>query len=421
MSPTPGSLLPAWIRNYQRSDLGTDLIAGLTVAALLVPQSMAYASAAGFPPVLGLYSSVVPLLVYAIGGRSGILAIGPLVGMNLVASSGIARFAGTDSREFVAAAATVTLLVGLVHLGVRLVRAHRWVAKVSPVTLDGFLLAIAIVVIVLQLDDLLGLADRHRGTVDTLALVVEQIGAAQLIGLGIGVATIAFLLATHRYARLPAALIAILLGGGATWALGLGSDQVHTLGAIPGGLPVPSLPTTDHLVGLIPTALACTLLSLIEVSALVRRFENSDELPGSEVATLGIANLAASVFRGLPVTSVPTRTAVAAAAGARTQLTGVVASLVTLALLVLGTAALAYLPLPTLAAVAIVAALSFFRLPTWRALWHDDRRRFAIGITVTVVCVVLGFEIGAVAVVLMSVVDHLTTRSPADAATDAPR
>lgn len=417
MSPTPGSLLPAWLRHYRRDDLGTDLIAGLTVAALLVPQSMAYASAAGFPPVLGLYSSVVPLLVYAIGGRSGVIAIGPLVGMSLVAASGITRIAGHDSREFVAAAATVSLLVGAAHLVVRLLRAHRWVAKVSPVTLDGFLLAIAIVVIVLQLDDLLGLADRHRGTVDTLALVIEDIGAAQLAGLAIGLATMVFLLATHRYARLPAALIAILVGGGATWALGLSGNGVETLGAIPGGLPVPSIPSMDHVLALVPTALACTLLSLIEVSALTLRFGDGEDLAGSEVVTLGGANLAASVFRGLPVTSVPTRTAVAAAAGARTQLTGVVAASVTLLLLVLGTAALAYLPLPTLAAVAIVAALSFFRLPTWRALWHDDRRRFVIGITVTVVCVVVGFEIGAVAVVVMSIVDHLTTRSPADTGT----
>lgn len=409
-------IVPAWVRQYRRADLGADLLAGLTVAALLVPQSMAYASAAGFPPVLGLYSSVAPLLVYAIGGRSGVLAIGPLVGMNLVASSGIARVAGPGSTGFVTAAATLTALVGVVHLVVRGVRLHRWVAKVSPVTLDGFLLAIAIVVIVLQLDDLLGLADQHVSTIDTLAVVVEDVGGARLVGAGIGVATMAFLLATHRYARLPAALIAILLGGGATWALGLGADDVRTLGVIPEGLPLPSVPSGEHLVVLVPTALACTLLSLIEVSALTQRFGDGEQLPGSEVATLGFANIAASVFRGLPVTSVPTRTAVAAAAGARTQLVGVVAATMTLALLVLGTAALAYLPLPTLAAVAIVAALSFFRLSTWRELWRTDRRRFVIGMSVTAVCVGVGFEVGAVAVVVLSIVDHLTTPAPTSAA-----
>lgn len=405
--------VPPWLGSYRREDLLPDLVAGLTVAALMVPQSMAYASAAGFPAVLGLYASVVPLAVYAVAGRSGVLAIGPLISLNLVAATGIARVEPVDSAGFAAAAITLAALVGVAHVLAGVTRVSQLASRVSPVTLDGFLLAVAVVVVISQLDDLLGLIDHHLDPVETVRGVAEHVGSARWVGLTIGTATMLFLLATHRWSRLPAALVAIVLGGGATWMFGWGGDQVETLGQIPQGLPLPELPSFEHALALVPTALACTLLGVIELHALEQRFDPDHPTASSEVATVGAANLVASMFRGMPVTAVPTRTAVAAAAGARTQLTGLVAAAVTFVLLLVGTTALAYLPLPTLAAVAIVAALAYFRLPSWLELWRTDRRRFVLGITVAAVSVVVGFEAGAVAVVVLSVLDHLTTPSAA--------
>jgi len=422
-----------WLRRYRREDLVVDVVAGLTVAALLVPQTMAYARAAGFPAVVGLWSCVVPLLAYAVLGRSPVLAIGPLISTNLVVASGAARVGDAGGDAFVAAAATTALLTGVILVAAWLTGVARLAGRTSDAALDGYLLAVAVVIVLSQLDALFGLDERHLDPLGTALAVAEGLGQAKWVGVGIGAATVVVLVATASRPRFPGALVAVVVGCLLTGVAGVGPGSVEVLGSVPSGLPAPQLPSVDHVVTLLPTAVVVALLVLVGVTALERRFagaaeptgeeaggrsvddrrsssdgvvDSPSDVPASEGAVLGLANLVSSVFRGLPVVAVPTRTAVGVAAGARTQLTGVVTAVAVAVVLAVGTGLIRWLPLPVLAAVAIVAATAFFRIPLWRRRWHDDRPAFVVGLAVAAVTVTVGFELGAVAVVVASIVLH---------------
>ncbi|MCC5951995.1 MAG: SulP family inorganic anion transporter [Acidimicrobiia bacterium] len=397
-----------WVRFYRRGDFPSDLIAGATVAALMIPQSMAYVAAAGFPAVTGIYASIVPLLIYALVGRSPVLAVGPLISMNLIVASGVGRIADPSSPDYVGLAVTVAVLSGVIHIAAWLTRLARLAAKVTDIALDGYLLGAAVVIIVSQLDNLLGLTDRHLDPWATLAAIPDEWSDILPVGVAFGAATFVLMVLAKRHPRFPGALLAVVTGITGVAVLGLTASEVATVGPIPSGLPLPSLPSLDHVWALLPTALACVLLSSVEIQALERRFGPDDEVPPSELGAMGAANLASSAFGGGPVTAVPTRTAVAEAAGAKTKLTGVVAAVTAFAVLAVGTAVLADLPLPVLAAIAITAAIAFFRFRSWKRALTERPGQAVLGLAVAAITITLGFEVGIGAVVVASVIGNLT-------------
>jgi sulfate permease, SulP family len=357
-------LVPAagWLRNYRRIDLAGDLSAGFTVAVMLIPQGMAYAMLAGLPPVVGLYASTIPLLVYALFGTSRQLAVGPVAIVSLLTLSGISALAEPGTGEFIALAALLALLSGAIQLALGLLRAGFVVNFLSHAVISGFTSAAAIVIGLSQLKHLLGLriAAEHSvfGLLHETAL---RIGEANPYTVAVGVASIALLVAARKLApRIPAALVVVALATVATYLFGLHERGVAIVGSVPGGLPAPSLPGLDGgtISALLMSALTISFVGFMESFAVAKSIATREKYKidaNQELKGLGLANVAAGVFSGYPVTGGFSRSAVNYQAGARTGLASLVtASLILLALFAF-TGLFYYLPGAVLAAIVIVA------------------------------------------------------------------
>jgi sulfate permease, SulP family len=357
-------LVPAagWLRNYRRSDLTGDLSAGLTVAIMLIPQAMAYAMLAGLPPVVGLYASTIPLLVYALFGTSRQLAVGPVAIVSLLTLSGISALAEPGTGEFVTLAALLALLSGVIQLALGLLRAGFVVNFLSHAVISGFTSAATIVIGLSQLKHLLGMRIASDHSVFTLLFETAlRIGEANPYTVAIGVASIALLVAARKLApRLPAALVVVALATVLTYAFGLHERGVAIVGSVPSGLPAPSLPLLDGGVvsALLMTALTISFVGFMESFAVAKSIatrENYRIDANQELKGLGLANVAAGVFSGYPVTGGFSRSAVNYQAGARTGLASLVTALLILLALFAFTGLFYYLPSAVLAAIVIVA------------------------------------------------------------------
>jgi sulfate permease, SulP family len=361
---TTGSLLPAldWLKGYRRQDLSGDLAAGLTVAVMLIPQGMAYAMLAGLPPVVGLYASTVPLIVYALFGSSRQLAVGPVAIVSLLTLSGASALAEPGSARFIAVAAVLALMSGVIQLVLGLVKAGFVVNFLSHAVISGFTSAAAIIIGLSQLETLLGV-DLESGH-SVFGLVWEaatRLGEVNPYTLLIGVASIVTLVAAKEWApRLPAALGVVALATVATWGLALHDRGVAIVGVVPSGLPAPSLPTMDAgvLSALLTTALAISFVGFMESFAVAKSIATREKYKidaDQELKGLGLANLAAGVFSGFPVTGGFARSAVNHRAGARTGLASIITAGLILLTVLAFTSLFEFLPRAVLAAVVMVA------------------------------------------------------------------
>ena len=409
-SPPRGRSASFWARRFplrgwiQRADAGShraDLLAGLTVAAMLVPQSMAYAALAGMPPVTGLYASTVPLVAYALLGTSGQLAFGPVAIVSLLAASTLAPLAGGDPGRYVALAGVLALMVGGIQVLLGLVRAGRLTSLLSHPVISGFTSAAAIVIATSQFDTLLGISvGSPDGWLERIGAILAGLEATHLPTLLVGVVAILGLVLGRRLGpRVPTPLVVVVVATVAVPLLGLEAAGVAILGEVPGGLPRPSLPTAplDTLVALLPGALIIALLSYLEGISVARAIaaRTRDRIdPDQELLASGAANLAAGVFQAFPVAGGFSRTAVNHTAGARTPLASLVtAAGVLLALLVLAPL-FTTLPQVVLAAVVLVAVAKLVDVREARHAWQVERTD-GIALTVTFLAtLLLGVEVG---------------------------
>lgn len=360
-------LLPilGWARSYDRRLLRGDLVAGLTVAVMLVPQGMAYANLAGMPPVTGLYAAIVGIVAYAVLGTSGSLAVGPVAITSLLTVSGLQSIVPPDDASYPAVAALLALSVGAVLVLAGVLRLGFLVNYLSHPVISGFTSAAAITIALSQVKDLLGIdIGRPDGVVETVSELVSHIGSTNTWTLAIGLGTLVVLALGKRFA--PRAPIALVVLAGSTllsWALSLTDRGVAVLGEVPTGLPSPRMPeVSGSLLGdLAPVALTIAVIAYAEgvsvAKAIARRTRDRIDANQELVAT-GASNVAAGFFGGFPVAGGFSRTAVNHTAGARTPL----ASLITAAALVVAvlwlTPALHHLPKAVLAAVVVVAVAS---------------------------------------------------------------
>lgn len=394
LSPAP------WLRSYRRADLPSDLLAGLTVAVMLVPQGMAYALLAGMPPVAGLYASTVPLVAYALIGSSRALAVGPVAIMSLLTLAGVGALAEPGSGEFIALAGMLALMVGALQLALGLLRGGVIVAFLSHAVVSGFTSAAAIVIALSQLRHLVGIPVDSGHPLATLAEVLRRIGEAHPATVALGLGAVALLLIGRRLApRFPVPLVVVAAATALVAALGLGDAGVRTVGVVPAGLPIPSLPDAplSALWSLVPTALTIAFIGFMESVAVGRTLAAKDGEridADRELAGLGLANLAAGVLTAFPVTGGFSRSAVNHQAGARSGLASIVtAALVALTLLVL-TPLFVHLPQAALAALVIVAVAGLVDLREPGHLWRV-RRSDAVTLAVTFAATLLiGVEPG---------------------------
>lgn len=374
-----GRLAPAGVRStgYGRAELLQDLLAGLAVAIMLVPQAMAYALLAGLPPIHGLYAATVPAIIYALLGTSRHLSVGPPALMALLTFTGVSAIAEPGSGEYVTLALMLTLMAGLVQLGLGLVRMGFITNFISHPVLSGFVHASVIVIALSQLGHLLGipLASTHS-TTDIAVQLARTITEANLYAVAISAACLAVLVFSRRIARIPGPLIVAVGSTTLVYLLDLEARGVSVVGDVPQGLPDLSVPAIDlaALGDLAPAALTVGFVGFIESISVAKAIAANGKYKinsNQELRTLGIANVGASFFSGLPVAGSFSRTAMNYRSGARTQLSSIATALLVLATLVFLTPFFHHMPHAALAAI-IVTAVAGLVDP------HQIRRAFAI-------------------------------------------
>jgi sulfate permease, SulP family len=401
--------LVGFVRRSDRASLRSDLTAGLTVAVMLVPQSMAYAALAGMPPVTGLYAAVVPLAVYALLGTSGALAVGPVAITALMTGAALGPLADGDPARYVALAGLLALLTGAIQLLLGVLRLGVLVSFMSHSVLSGFTSAAAIVIAASQLKDLLGVSVPRAETFPSIVSgVLGALGTVQWATVAVGAAAIAALLLLRRVApRLPGALVVVAALTALSAVAALGGRGVAILEEVPAGLPAPALPALAlaDVAALLPSALAIALVAYMEgiavAKALAARSRQHVD-PNQELVAVGGANLAAGLFQAFPVAGGFSRSAVNFQAGARTPVASLVTAAVVAATALVLTPLFFHLPKAVLAAIVVVAVLGLVDRHTPLAAWRA-RRSDGVAVALTfVTTLLLGVEPGLAAGVVFS-------------------
>jgi high affinity sulfate transporter 1 len=403
------------IREYRRAWLADDLVAGVVLTALLVPVGMGYAQAAGLPPITGLYATIVPLVAYAIFGPSRVMVLGPDSSLAAVIAAIVLPLAGRDPERAVALAGMLAILTGVVILVAGLARLGFVTELLSRPVQLGYLYGIAVTIIVGQLPKLFGFSIDGRGLLPEVRDFVQGLarGRANGAALAVGLAGIVVILGVRRWwPRVPGVIVAVGLGIAAVAAFDLTARGVQVIGVLPRGLPSPAIPDIrlDDLPLLFSGALGIALVTVADTTVLsqslaARRGEVVDA--NQELVALGAANLAAGAFQGFPISSSASRTPVAIAAGARTQLTPLVGAVTIAVLLVVAPGALRNLPQPILGAVVITAAMGLVDPAAVRRLYQVRRSEFILWLAAFVGVALLGVLSGIMAAIVLSLGDFI--------------
>ena len=404
----------ATLRGYGLASFRADLVAGIVLSALLVPAGMAYAQAAGLPAITGLYATVGPLVAYFLVGPSRILVLGPDSALIAPIAATIVPLAGGDVGRSVALAAALALMVGAICLAAAAARLGFLTDLLSRPVRIGYMNGIALTVIVSQLPKLLGFSVSGSDFVGELIGIVRGVvdGRVVPVALLIGGGALVVTLVLRRVSRgLPGILIAVILATLVVTFLGLG-NQLAVVGVVPRGFAATGVPAVSlaDVLALVPGALGIALIAFTDTSVISRTFaaRRGDSVdPDHELVALGVANVAGALIGGFPVSSSATRTPVAEAAGARTQVTGLVGAGVVVLLLVVEPGLLTNLPSTALAAIVIAAALSLFDLAGARRLLRLRRSEFGLSIVSFLGVVLFGVLPGIGIAVGLSLLDFI--------------
>jgi high affinity sulfate transporter 1 len=385
------------------------VVAGVVLAAILVPQGMAYAELAGLPAQTGLYTTIACLVAYAVFGPSRVLVLGPDSSVSpLILAAITPLLVVDDPGSAIALAGMLAVIVGLVEIGLGIGKLGFVADLLSSEVQIGYMNGLAITIVVGQLPKLFGFSTDADDFIGDVRAFVEGLDETNTTALVMGLAVLVTLLVLPRVTRrVPAVLVAVVGATVATAVFGLG-DQLVTVGTLPRGVPTPELPWTsaDDLVPLFVAALGITLVTLTDTIALASSFaaRRGDEVePDQEMIGMGAANVAAGLVQGFAVSSSSSRTAVAEQSGAKSQLAGVVgAGLVAILLLFLNSL-LADLPQTALAAVVIAAALSLTNLDALRRFARVRRSALVVSLVATAGVVFLGVLEGIVIAIALAI------------------
>ena len=372
------------LRRYETAWLPRDLMAGLVLTAMLVPVGIAYAVASGVPGIHGLYATILPLLAYALFGPSRILVVGPDSSLAAVILAVVLPLSGGDPARAVAVAAGMAIVSGLVCVLIGVLKLGFVTELLSKPIRYGYMNGIALTVLISQVPRLLGFGIDGTGPLRDLLEIWRAVvdGLVNPATCAVGIGTLAAILLLRRWPRVPGLLVAVASATVAVSVFGLdGSAGVAVLGPLPQGLPTLSLPaiTLADLGQVLVGGTAVAMVAFADTSVLSRSYAARLGTPvdaNQEMVGLGAANLAAGMFQGIPISSSASRTPVAEAAGAQTQLTGVVGAVAVAALLVLAPDLLEHLPASALAAVVIVAAMGLFEVGDLRRIHRQQAWEF---------------------------------------------
>jgi len=400
---------------YEAAWLRHDIAAGLVLTTVLVPVGIAYAVASGVPGIYGLYATIVALLAYALFGPSRILVLGPDSSLAAVILAVVLPLSGGDPMRAIALAGMMAIVSGSACILAGVARLGFVTELLSKPIRYGYMNGIALTVLISQLPKLFGFSIDSQGPLRDLWAIATAVqgGRANGTAFAVGAGTLGVILLLKGSQRVPGILVAVV---GATVAVGMldlaAQAGVSVLGSLPQGLPAFAIPwiTTADIQPVVIGGLAVALVSFADTSVLSRSYAartRSYVDPNQEMVGLGVANLAAGFFQGFPISSSASRTPVAEAAGARTQLTGVVGALSVALLLLVAPDLLRHLPSGALAAVVIASAIGLIEVTDLRRIFRIQRWEFWLSIVCTVGVAVLGAIEGIGLAIVIAVIEFL--------------
>ena len=398
------------LRTYRRPWLRPDLVAGVVLAAILVPQGMAYAELAGLPPVTGLYTTIACLVGYAVFGPSRILVLGPDSSVSpLIFAAITPLLVAGDPTTAVALAGMMALLVGAIEIGLGLAKLGFVADLLSKEVQVGYMNGLAITIIVGQLPKLFGFSTDADGFIAEVKAFASGLDQTNATALAVGLSTLVLLLTLPRMTtKIPAVLVAVVAAIVVTSVFDLAADGVKTVGALPSGLPTPTFPSVPlaDIGPLLVAALGIVLVSLTDTIATSTSFaaRRGDEVdPNQEMIGMGAANVAAGFFQGFAISASGSRTAVAEQSGSKSQVTGLVGAAVVAMLLVFLPWLLQNLPQPALAAIVIAAALSLVNVKILRTYARVRRTAFLLSLVATLGVILFGVLQGILIAITLSI------------------
>jgi SulP family sulfate permease len=400
-------LIPHWLANYRPDWLRGDVVAGLTAAAVVIPKALAYATIAGLPVQVGLYTVLVPMVIYAVLGTSRPLSVSTTTTLAILAGSALGQISpGGDAATLLAGSATLALMTGAILIVAGLLRLGFVANFISEPVLVGFKAGIGVVIVLDQLPKLLGTHIDKGGFLHNLVATFQSVGHASLPTVAVGVFMVLLLVGMKRFApRLPAPLIAVALGIMGMSLLGLASFGVSAVGVVPIGLPAPTLPVWSMAEMLWPSAMGIALMSFTETIAAGRAFARGDEpapQPNRELLATGFANIAGAFLGAMVAGGGTTQTAVNRLAGARSQLASLITAALALGTCLLLAPLIGLLPNATLAAVVIVYSVGLIEPAEFREILSVRRTEFAWAVVAMIGVMLLGTLQGIVVAIIVS-------------------
>ncbi|MEL6971957.1 MAG: sulfate permease [Bacteroidota bacterium] len=398
------------LKGYAPKTFRQDILAGLTVCIMLIPQGMAYALLAGMPPIYGLYGGLIPLLLYGIFGTSRQLSVGPVAVSALLVLAGISQVAEPGSNPYIALVILTGLLVGLGQLLLSMLRLGFLANFLSHPVIMGFTSAAAIIIAASQLKYLLGIdIPRFEQTYQTILYALQHALEIHWLSFTFCLGGMVIMLAIkRRLPYLPAALIVSVISIILCAVLRLDQAGLAIVGNVPQGLPDFIIPTITWatIYKVLPTVLTVTIIGIVEALSIAKALElkNKDVKirPNQELLALGLGKVLGSFFQAIPTSASFTRSAVNNEAGARTGVASIVAALATGLALIFFTPLFYYLPEATLAAIVLMAVRGLFEIKGAIELWKVHRIDFAMLVTTFVVTLALGIEEGVLTGVILS-------------------
>jgi len=410
------------IRTYRSEWLRSDLVAGLSIAAVALPIGIAYAQLAGFPPVVGIYSSILPIVAYAIFGSSKQLVVNPDAAACSIVAATVAPLAAGDAARYLELSIVLTFFTGVLCIAGGIVGFGVIANFLSRPILTGYLNGIALTIIAGQLGPLLGFSAAGGGFFRTVWHTVSRLGETHSTTLILGASLLLLLLLLKRFLpRLPAPLIAAAIAGTLVYVLLLRTKGVSVVGAVPAGFQYPLVPQVDtsELWPLIGGACGIALVSFCSMMTTARGFaaKNGYRINvNQDMFALGVSDLASAFNRGFVVSGADSRTAVSDSAGGKTQVASLVASIVMAAVLLFLTKPLAYVPTAALAAILISSAVGLFDFTALRDYYQLSKPEFRHSVAATLGVMTLGVLPGVLIAVGLALLKLLRQASrPRDA------
>ncbi|HEX9167298.1 MAG TPA: SulP family inorganic anion transporter [Gemmatimonadales bacterium] len=398
-----------WVAGYRKEWLRPDLMAGLTTAAVVIPKAMAYATIAGLPVEIGLYTALVPMVIYAVLGTSQPLSVSTTTTLAVLVAAELGQVAPDgDPATLIRATATLTLMVGTVLVVASVLRLGFVADFISEPVLVGFKAGIGLVIVLDQVPKLLGVHFPKGGFFQNLVATVQSIPDAGLPTVAVGALTIGLLVGLEHFVpKVPAPLVAVMAGIAAVGILGLQGSGVAVIGEVPRGLPSIVMPDLGLIGVLWPAALGVALMSFTETIAAGRAFAASGEplpRPNRELLATGLANAGGAFVGSLPAGGGTSQTAVNRLAGAHTQLSSLITAAATLLTMLFLAGPMGGMPQATLAAVVIVYSIGLVDAAAFRAIYSVRTMEFVWALAAMAGVMLLGTLRGILVAIIMSLV-----------------